>query len=256
MVGSTRVGRWPVAALLADVQHLGQQRVGDVDGEDVVGRGRGGPERHAVRRQARLVAEQRHTVGGDGREGRQQLRLAAVGGDVVDVQDAGVGGQRAGDRGRDAAFLRDDQRLMGLQHRGRDQPSGLHGIGRVRHVQDDHPALEVADVGGEQQGRVVVGALVALLVDVAVHLEAADRAERGQLGRRRAVRPHQLGVAGEPLGGTAAVVVLLRDLSLQSGRAVGTAPGLVVGCQRRCPRPPGGDASSGRPPGWGPGARC
>ena len=219
-----------MAAFLADVQDLRCGRVGDVDREHVVGRRRGRPEGVAVGGEAGLVTEQRHPALGHGREpGGQDLRLAAVLGDVVDVEQARVGGERAGDRSQDAALLGDDQRLVWLEHGGGDQPCGLHGVRRVAHVQDDDPALDVTDVGREEQRRVVVGALVAGVVDVAVDLEPADRAEgRDLVDGLAAVRTDQFGVAGEALGGPSAVVVVLRHLALQSGlrTVVGSALGL------------------------------
>ena len=71
------------------------------------------------------------------------------------------------------------------------------------HVQHVDPGGPVENVGREQEGRVVVGALVAGGVDVALHLEAAIRSHSAGDG----VRAHQLCVAVEPQGGLAVGVV-------------------------------------------------
>ena len=136
-------------------------------------------------------------------------------------------------------LLAEHERLVRRLHRRGHEPVGEHRLGRVRHVEHVDAALGVEEVRRVHQRGVVVGAVVAGRVDVALDLEAARRCP-WRLGLR--VRAHQLGVAGEALGGPAALVVLRADPPLDAGLGPRARSALALrrGQQRRFGRLRGG----------------
>ena len=220
--------REPVRVIRPDPQRHRRREVRDVDRDERLRRRRRGVEGAPVGGHAALVAE-------DADRGRRlEHRVAAVGRDVVDVDQPRVERRVAEHRGEHAALLTHDQRLVRREHRRRDQLVGQHRIRRVRHVEHVDPGLDVDQARRRQQGGVVVRALAPGGVDVALDLEPADRPLRALL----AVAADQLGVAGVALRRPAAGVVGNRDLTLE-GRLrhrPGTALGGLGRRQRRLDR--------------------
>jgi hypothetical protein len=161
------------------------------------------------------------------RRRRAELGLPTILRDVVDVDLPDVGGQVAGHRHEQPAALAEDERLVRGVHGRGEEAGGECRMRRVGHVQHVHAPLLVERVGRPQEGRVVVGALVAGGVHVALDLEAAHRALRARL----AVLPHQLRVAGEALGRPPALVVLGADPPLDAG--LGARTRAALGARRR-----------------------
>lgn len=195
------------------------------EGADVVG--------VAVGREAALVPEQTQ------RGARHQDRLATVLADVEDVQDARLRRRVAHGGNEQATLLVQAHRLVRRLERRGAQHVGDDRVGRVLHVQHVGAGAGgalVGDAGRPEQRRVVVGALVALRVDVALDAVAAALAGVADLDGVAGVA--LLVPAAGDVGGGRAALGLLRQRALGAGRARGRR----CGRRRRGGRGEGGAA--------------